>query len=63
MRWKQLSAPGLKVLAQPGDHAKPVVEEKAQVVEHDPVFGKLYFYAQRNPRWSSLTPRASPALR
>ena len=42
MRWKQLSGARLKAVTAPDDHAKVVGEEKVQVVEHDPIFGKLY---------------------
>jgi hypothetical protein len=41
-RWKQLRGAGLKALAQPTDNAKPIGQEKVQVVEHHPIHGQLY---------------------
>ena len=40
MRWKQLSGARLKAVAQHGDNARLVGEEK--IVEYDPVRGQLY---------------------
>ena len=40
MRWKQLSGARLKAVAQHGNNAKLVGEEK--IVEYDPVRGQLY---------------------
>jgi hypothetical protein len=42
MRWKQLRGARLKAVAQPADNAKPISEEKVQIVERDPVHGQLY---------------------
>jgi hypothetical protein len=42
MRWNQLRGARLKAVAQPGDNAKLVGEDKPKIVEHDPVHGQLY---------------------
>ena len=42
MRWKQLNGMALKAIAQPGDSAKLIGEDKPKIVEHDPVHDQLY---------------------
>jgi hypothetical protein len=41
-RWKQINGARLKAVARPTDNAKPISEEKMQIVANDPVHALLY---------------------
>jgi hypothetical protein len=60
-RWKQINGARLKAVAQPADNAKPISDEKMQIVANDPVHALLYQWELEYQRRLQEQQRHGPA--